>query len=239
MTAQRQHPPHQLGFEFRSRGGARAGAGRKPNARLAGVSHLSRPSLSRHHPVHVTLRVRQEVPTLRTKALGRLLFASFAKARTRFGTRLTHFSIQANHLHLIIEAASKAALSRAMQGLGIRVAKAVNRKHGRRGSVLADRYHARALRTPLEVRRAVLYVINNYRRHLAQVGSVPPKDWADPFSSVDYFDGFRTLRSGRRARAEYALGRAPPVMAPRTWLLTTGWCKRGLLRLEECPRGVQ
>ncbi len=235
MPQRKHRQSWQLTFAFRTRGGARPGAGRKPNARLAGVSHLSRPSLSRHYPVHITLRIRRDLPTLRTKAMGRLLFASFAEARCRFGTRLTHFSIQANHLHLIVEAASKPALSRAMQGLGIRVAKSVNRKLGRRGSVLADRYHARALRTPLEVRRAVLYVINNYRRHLAQVGSVPPRDWADPFSSVDYFDGFRPPATGRKAKAEFALGRAPPVAAPGTWLLTTGWRKRGLLRIHECP----
>jgi REP element-mobilizing transposase RayT len=238
VTPRKRNAAHQLKLNFRGRGGARRGAGRKPNGRQAGVTHLTRPSLSRHHPVHVTLRVRRELPTLRTKAIGRLLFASFANARNRFGARLTHFSIQANHLHLIVEAASKRALSRAMQGLGIRVAKAVNRKLARRGNVLADRYHARALRTPLEVRRAVLYVINNYRRHLAQVGSTPPRDWADPFSSVDYFKGFRSLPSGRRARAEYALGRAPPVTAPRTWLLARGWQRRGLLSIDECPHGM-
>lgn len=225
----------QLELQFRSRGGARRGAGRKPNGDRAGVSHLRRPDVSRHHPVHVTLRVRGELPALRTKPLGRLLFASFAAARARFGTRLTHFSIQANHLHLIVEAANKAVLSRAMQGLAIRLAKRLNRKLHRRGAVFGDRYHARALRTPLEVRRAILYVINNYRRHLAQVGSTPPRDWVDPFSSVEYFDGFRLLPSGRRPRAEYSLGRAPPVTSPQSWLLVKGWRKRGLLTISDLP----
>lgn len=228
----------QLTLHFPRRGGARRGAGRKPNGKEPGVSHLRRPSLSRHSPVHVTVRVRSDVSNLRVKRLGRAIFASFAKARERFGTRLTHFSIQANHIHLLVEAADRVALSRAMQGLGIRVAKTLNRALSRTGSVFSDRYHARALRSPLEVRRAVLYVINNYRRHLAQVGSQPPRDWADPFSSVDYFDGFRLLVSGRRPTAEYALGRAPPVVSARTWLLTKGWRKRGLLNVSACPKGL-
>jgi REP element-mobilizing transposase RayT len=168
--------------------------------------------------------------------MGRLLFASFAKARERFGMRLTHFSIQANHLHLIVEAACKEALSRAMQGLSIRIAKRVNGALKRHGTVFSDRYHARALRTPIHVRRAILYVINNYRRHLAQCGAQPPPDWADPFSSVDYFDGFRILSSGRQPKAEYALGRDPPVARPRTFLGKRGWRTRGLLRLDEYPR---
>lgn len=217
------------------RGGRRAGAGRKPNGKKAGVSHLRRASLSSAHPVHVTLRLRDGMPNLRTKRLGRLLFTQFAKARERFGMRLTHFSIQSNHLHLIVEAAHKRALSRAMQGLAIRIAKSVNRRLVRRGSVFADRYHARALRTPLQVRRVVRYVLNNYRRHLAQCGAQPPRDWADPFSSVDHFDGFRTLLSGRKPTAEFSLGQDPPVVAPRTWLLTTGWRKLGSLRLDDCP----
>jgi hypothetical protein len=84
-----------------------------------------------------------------------------------------------------------------MQGLGVRLARRLNGALGRRGSVLAERFHARVLKTPLEVRRVLLYVMNNYRHHLAQSGARTPFDWADPFSSVDYFDGFQRLSSGR------------------------------------------
>lgn len=222
----------QLELAFRTRGGARLGAGRKPNSARAGVSHLRRPEISRHHPVHVTLRLCAGLPNLRTKRLGRLMFTAFHAARDKFGVRLTHFSIQHNHLHLILEVESRRALSRALQGLAIRLAKRLNAALGRRGSVFADRYHDRALRNPLEVRRALQYVLNNYRHHLSQVGERAPRDWADPYTSVDYFDGFHPLPNGRRPRAEFALGRDPPVAAPRSWLLTKGWRRRGLLALE-------
>ena len=55
----------QLAFTFRSWGGKRKGAGRPPKGNAAGVSHLRRRSLSRHHPVHATLRIVCGVPSLR------------------------------------------------------------------------------------------------------------------------------------------------------------------------------
>jgi REP element-mobilizing transposase RayT len=175
------------------------------------------------------------VPNLRTRPLGRLLFAAFGVARERFGMRLTHFSIQHNHLHLIVETAGKSSLSRAMQGFAIRIAKRLNARLGRPGRVFADRYHARALRNALEVRRAVRYVMNNYRRHHGRSAARPPRDWADLFSSADYFDGFLPLPGGRVPCAEMALGRAPPVVLPRTWLLRIGWKRLGLLKLTDVP----
>ena len=40
--------------------------------------------------------------------------------------RIIEFSVQGNHLHLIVEAENSDALSRGMQGLAIRIAKALN-----------------------------------------------------------------------------------------------------------------
>ena len=52
-----------------------------------------------------------------------------------------------------------------MKAIGARVARAVNRIGNRAGRVLADRYHARLLPTPREVRNALRYVLLNARRH--------------------------------------------------------------------------
>ena len=86
-------------------------------------------------------------------------------------------------MHLIVEAETTEALSRAMQGFSIRVAKGLNGMMGKRGRVLGDRYHARPLRTPTETRRAVAYVRNNHRKHMAQVGQQLPTRYVDPYSS--------------------------------------------------------
>jgi REP element-mobilizing transposase RayT len=175
MTRRRR----QLRIDFRTRGGLRPGAGRKPKNGQAGVSHLTRPELKRRFPVHVTLRVRREVWSLRSRRCFAAIRRAFVGGRERFGFRLNEFSVQGNHVHLIAEAESNPSLSRGMQGLAIRLAKALNRLMQRRGTVFADRYHAHILRTPAEVRNALSYVLNNDRKHWDS------KHPIDPYSSID------------------------------------------------------
>jgi putative transposase len=155
----------QLSLRYKTWGGARAGAGRPPKGKSAGVSHLRRPSLSHRHPLHVTLRLTSGVPSLRKQALFLVVRSALARGQERFGFRLVHFSVQSNHLHLIAEAADRRALSRGVQGLSVRVARAVNSRLQRKGRLFADRYHARALTTPRTVRYALRYVLLNARKH--------------------------------------------------------------------------
>src|SRR5262245_2747607 len=180
----------QTAFAYRTRGGARKGAGRPPKGRRPGVHHRRREALARHTPVHVTLSVRSHVSTLRNGKMFRALERAFVQGCDRFSFRLTHYSVQTNHMHLLVEASDATALSRGMQGLAIRMAKAVNRVLGAKGKVFADRYHARALKTPREVRRALAYVLLNARRHHAKRGDAV---WpTDPCSSARHFDGWRS-----------------------------------------------
>jgi REP element-mobilizing transposase RayT len=214
----------QLELAFRSRGGARRGAGRKPAGAQAGVSHVRRPEFKARHPLHVTMKVRQGLPSLRHRALASLAFSAFQTAKQRLGAKLVHFSVQANHLHLIVEAEGRRALSRAMQGLAVRLARRLNARIGRRGQLFPDRYHARVLRTPLEVRRALLYVLRNHEHH-AHIARAPSMD---PLSSASYFDGFSQVDPTHRSRDS-------PVAEPSTWLLRIGWRRHGLLGPEERP----
>ncbi len=215
---------------FRSWGGARAGAGRPKNSAET-VKHAVRPVHSKHHPVHVTLRLRAQAPNLRGSKLFRQLRAAFAQGRERFGFRLAHYSVQGNHLHLIVEASCRRALSRGLQGLTIRIARTVNRVSLRRGGVFAERYHARALRTPIEVRRALVYVLFNERHHLAERGRSLPPWWLDPCSSAAEFRGFL---------CHPELPARPPMdyettVPPRAFLLNTGWRRYGPIGIEEAP----
>jgi hypothetical protein len=116
-----------------------------------------------------------------------------------------------------------------LQGLAIRAARAVNRALGRRGAVWADRYHAHALRTPREMRNAIVYVLQN----CAWVKHVPGARGVDLRSSAPWFDGWREMRSIFRS------GPCPhsaPVTAPRTWLARLGWRRGGLIDVCETPR---
>ena len=182
-TRPRRHPvPLQLplGLKQRGRGGARANAGRKRGER---VSRHRREKLASRFPVHVTLRVLPGVWNLRGKQCFRALCGAFAGGREQGGFRLVHFSVQGNHLHLIVEALDERALARGMQGLAIRMAKSLNRQMGRRGRVFADRYHAHILRSLAEVRNAVAYVLGNFAKHLAEQGRGAPGAVVDPCSS--------------------------------------------------------
>jgi REP element-mobilizing transposase RayT len=174
--------------------------------------------------MHVTIRARRELGSLRNARLFRALEAAFAAA-SRSDFRLVHFSVQGDHVHFIAEAHDKDALSAGMRGLMIRAARALNRAAGRSGPVWADRYHYRELATPREVRNALAYVLLNARKHGRDVADL------DPRSSARWFDGWRD----RDPIVDFAAD-PPAVVAPRTWLLGAGWRRHGLLRLDEAPR---
>lgn len=222
MMARTARNARQHELVFKTWGGARRGAGRKPSGTRARVSHGIRPKHRAGDPLHLTARLRAGLPSLRRKDARNAIAGAFHGGRERFGFRLTQFSLQSNHLHLIAEAGDGRALSRGMQGLLVRIARALNALWKRRGSVFADRFHARALRTPLEVRAALVYVLQNAWHHGVRLPGL------DPFSSGAWFDGWRT----KRARAN-AL--PPIVSAARTWLLCAGWLRHGRIGLEESP----
>ena len=150
--------------------------------------------------MHVTLRVRAEVWNLRSRRCFRALGGAFARGRERRGFRLVHFSVQGNHLHLIVEAVDEVRLARGMQGLAVRMARRLNRVMERRGQVFADRYHAHLLRSPRETRAAVAYVLSNFAKHQAQQGRAVMPGVIDQFCSATPVN-------------------ASLVAAPRTWLL--------------------
>src|SRR5262245_54317806 len=202
-TGSRRHRRNQrqLEFPFRPRGGARKNAGRKPKVpRRPGarpnVPHLKRPALAGPLIAHVTLRLRPEIEPLRKPVTWQFLEQPFLVGGDRFGLRLCHYSIQTDHLHLIVEAADRKALTRGIQGLTIRIARAINRLMQRRGKVFADRYHAHLLSNPREVRNSLHYVLNNARKHCRERAQTAPHSaWIDPYSSAAYFDGWsRSVR---------------------------------------------
>jgi REP element-mobilizing transposase RayT len=120
------------------------------------VSHRKRDVLRGNEPVHVTVRLIDRLPSLRRSGTISALKAVFAAGCDRFGFRLVHWSVQSNHIHMLVEAADNGSLSRGMQGLMVRIAKALNRLWARKGKVFSDRYHAHILRTPREVRNALI-----------------------------------------------------------------------------------
>src|SRR5262245_44432773 len=194
MTMSRE--PKQLTFtDYRKRigrGGPRPGAGR-PRGPRPRMLHRARGPVPVDCPVHVTLRVKAGLPSLRTGKLVHEWRRSLTQASERGSFRVAHYSLQGDHAHLIVEAHGMHALACGMKSIAARLARAVNRTSGRSGPVLDGRYHHRSLRSPKEVRRALAYVLLNARRHLAKHRHIAPVGPAriDPASSARWFDGWQ------------------------------------------------
>lgn len=212
-------------FGFTNWGGKRRGAGRKPKGERAGASHAKRARLAARFPVLVTMRLRGGLRSLRADDTHALLKRAFA-AGSHGGFRVIEFSVQSNHLHLVAESSDERALARGMTGLTTRIARGINRLWRRVGSVFPDRYYARILRTPRAVRTALIYVLQNARKHGAWRVLVP-----DVYSSAPWFEGWKG-GSGKVAESSPRL-----LERARTWLLSVGWRRHGLIDLCEVPVG--
>lgn len=226
-------------------GGARKGAGRKARLRSS-TPHRTRPVQRAAEPVHVTLRARLAV--LRSQFVFPTVRLALVRAARRDPARfrVVHFSVQGDHVHLVVEAENRRALSSGMSGVAIRIARYVNDLLSRRGPLWAERWHGRALTSPREVRNAILYVLANFRKHATR--ALPAG--IDPCSSACCFDGFREwhpasgapppfaerVRWQLPAESSVALERsAARDFEARTWLARTGWRRHGLVGLAERP----
>src|SRR5262245_11140359 len=217
----------QREFGFTNWGGKRRGAGRKPNGDRARVSHAKREKLAARFPVLVTMRLRAGLLSLRADDTHALLRDAFA-AGSSGAFRVVEYSVQTNHLHAIVEANDERTLSCGMNGLATRIARGLNRAWSRAGRVFDDRFHARILRCPRAVRVALIYVINNARKHGAWRAQVP-----DAYSSGPSFEGWKGS-DGKGAQSSPRL-----LERARTWLLTSGWRKHGLIDPLELPLGAE
>jgi REP element-mobilizing transposase RayT len=205
--------------------------GPKPKTFKTDVPHRTRGDVEPRFPVHVSLRVTNEVARLRTRKAYQAVRAALRLCAARSDFRVVQISIQDNHIHALVEAENKEALARGMQGFEISAAKRLNKALGRkRGKVFAHRYFARTIRTPTEVRNALVYLFNNWKKHRVD------GPWCvDPFSSAAQFGGWATAH-GFVPRDEPL-----PVVRAQSWLLREGWtrAKGGLIRLDEVPKEVR
>lgn len=229
-------------------GGKRRGAGRKPKGHRAGSPHKKRPTLKKRFPIHVTLRVARAVGSLRKRLMYRALRAATIAVAMRElhdreggAFRIVHISIQRDHVHLLVEADNKHALSDGMKRFQISAAKHINaavsigRTERRRGSVFPDRFHQEIIESPRQARRALSYVLNNWRKH-REDGFDFSRRWnVDPYSTGISFWGWKE-REDASTWWKVREGYEPLVVyLPKTWLLREGWLKHGRISWTEVP----
>jgi REP element-mobilizing transposase RayT len=221
----------QLGFnKISGWGGKRPGAGR-PNVSKE-VNHLKRHGVTLKQPLHLNLKLKESLPSLRSKVLFKE-FQKSVKGAKRFGLYVIHFSIQSNHIHLFAEAESNEALARGMQSLAGRFAKTIRfyaHRGGakRKGSVFKGRYFLRVLKTPKEVKNALEYVLLNFSKHLEVI------EHLDRFSSGASFKQWKALLGKRFANLiKWQVVKLQDdsnngndfLSLPRSWLAREGWMK--------------
>lgn len=188
--------------------------------------HRARPEIDPRHPVHVILRVAPEI-NMRTPAGYRAVHGAVGRCAGRPDFRVILVSLQADHLHLLVEADDTLALTRGMQGFGISASKRMNKELGRDGGeVFPYRFHATPVGTPTLVRDAICCVLNNWRHHRADARTSAR---IDPYSSADVFGGWQ------RAPGEAPNREPMPVVGALTWLLREGWKRAGLIDWAEVP----
>lgn len=179
-------------------------------------------------------------PSFRQQRVHAAIVLQVAAAVAR-GVRVVEYSVQHDHLHLLVEAEDKKELAKHLKLLFSRIAFAVNAVARRHGTLFGDRHHRRELRTPTEVRRVLVYLFFNGRKHDIQHGRVTNATFAlDAMTSAPWFHGWDPLvrpsaEAFERARAHHPSG--SPACAPGTWLSAVGWKRAGgPIRFNEVPR---
>lgn len=137
------------------RGGKRTGSGRK-RKHSKGVAHRTREHVNRRVPLHINFKYKCGI---RNKDCLRLLKRAILNARKQ-GLRILHFSLQHNHVHLIVEAETNEVLSSGMRSLTVTMAMGL-----KRGKIQIARYHLHVLKGLREARNAVMYVLFNRQKH--------------------------------------------------------------------------
>jgi hypothetical protein len=160
------------------RGGARKGAGRRPNGTVAGISHVRR-TVPVGKKIRVGIRLRSTYPGWRDRRLKKIADAAVEVLGGCVGIRVSESWVADRMLWMVVEASGAETLSRGMQGFGVRVAKRVQAKFRTRGGVLGDRYE---LRAPVEKkwRERVDGAVRGTAKALWNAAGVVKNEWMDP-----------------------------------------------------------
>lgn len=139
------------------------GAGR-PAIHDRGVRHIARDEIKRLTVLHLTVKIEKTKAGLRNKDTLKLLHRAILKARKQ-GLSILHYTLEYDHVHMMVEADDKTTLSKGMQAFGITFSKGVNRLKVAVGRVFKTRYDYRKLKTPTEIKNTLNYILGNSTKH--------------------------------------------------------------------------
>ncbi len=140
-----------------------------------------------HSFVHVTAKGNRGVPLYHRDNDYRFFLSCLRDYAARDAARVHAFCLMGNHVHLLVEA-TDTPISRTMHTLLQRYAQYVNRLHGYRGHLFADRFWARVCSEEYDVLAVLRYVHQNPLR----AGLVPRLELY-PWSSHRVYLGITSL----------------------------------------------
>jgi REP element-mobilizing transposase RayT len=222
---------------FRTHGGKRSGAGRKRTSSRRQEPHRPRSEFSKAHPLHVVLRVVAGLGTLRKRDTYQAVRRASFVVLGRPEFRICHISIQGTHVHLLVEADGKDALSRGMKSFEISAARGINRAISRRRGAIRrgrvfERYHPEVIDNARQARNSLAYVLNNWRKHREDNCGLPATWKVDAYSTAMAFTGWVEQPAFWRAPPSY---QRMAVMVPETWLLRVAWQSQPPISMFEIP----
>mgnify|MGYP000538296700 CR=1 FL=1 len=98
-------------------GGARAGAGRKRSTHEQ--PHRPREKFTKRCPVQITLKMKPDIKNLRRRDVYRKIEDCLRQAATREDAPICDFSVQGDHVHMLVDAANNQALTSAVRGVSM------------------------------------------------------------------------------------------------------------------------
>lgn len=139
------------------------GAGR-PAIHDRGIRHIARDEIKKPIPLHLTIKIEKTKAGLKNKAMLKLLHHCIKKSRMK-GLRIVHYTLEFDHVHLLVEATNKETTSKGMQSFGIAFSKGINKLKCLKGRVFKTRYHFRKLNSPREIKNVLNYILGNSIKH--------------------------------------------------------------------------
>jgi REP element-mobilizing transposase RayT len=139
------------------------GAGR-PAIHDRGIRHIARDEIKRLTPLHLTIKIEKNKAGLKNKAVLKAMHTSLKKARL-IGLRILHYTLEYDHVHMLVEVDNNEILTMGMQSFGISFSKGINKIKKLKGKVFKTRYHFRKLKTPSELKNVLNYILGNSVKH--------------------------------------------------------------------------
>lgn len=160
----------------------------RPAIHDKGIRHIAREIIKKSTSLHLTIKVRENKADIKNKQVLKILHYAIRRSRIK-GLRIIHYTLEYNHIHLLVEAADKQTVHQGMQSFGITFAKKINAIKRLKGTVYKHRYHLRKINSPRELKNVLYYIFNNGIHHKRTSTVLDPYNTLPAFKSLKFLYG--------------------------------------------------